>query len=408
MNARRLFFFALAIGASLAPRDARAQCMPDLLDSLPCCMPISAQLPVFPAITQSSKFICFRDCATQLNANLCVTIAAPNPVNAGGPVCGVYAINFKVKTCGGAGQTLWQGTLRAHYARNWQEIDQLAHTHGVWRFLLNGDLKASAFLQANAAWGNPNVRPGCYGNFNAIYVSGYVDYAFDCNNNAWTAAWAVNHDCDSIHHPAGSPRAGGAFHPNRSWTFLGPGANFFVDPVNTPTASGSGSGESMRWNDWSTTPGICRTEEAASAQLFSLGSYCPCSTNPGAPAQYDDTSVTVVGACGSFSRSHLPPPVPLFQKRIGRWQNPVVFPGIEDLCLAMGDMDASNGCNLLFSTENYEGVVTLGGNLAMTYSGTPLGRTFMDLGSSNKNPGNMARVVGVPKVTQYIVNVDLP
>jgi len=395
-----------AVALAAAPRAARAQCMPDLLDTVPCCSPAPIQLPAFPAISQSSRFICFRDCAIQVNQQLCVDIDPPQPIATGGALlCGVYTIKFKVKTCG-TNQILWQGNLRAHYARNWQEVDPTGLTHGVWRFLLNGDLKATAFLQSTTQWSSPNIRPACYGSFNAIYVGGYIDYAFDCASSTWQAAWCFNHDCDTLHHPGGSPRAG-VFHATRSWTFVGPGAGFVVDPATTVTAAGTSSGESLRWNDWAALPAICRGEETAIGQVTQLGSRCLCSTSSAAPAQYEMTDVGFAGSCGSFVRT-TPAPTNLWQKRIGRWTNPVVFPGNEELNVVMGDMDSQIGCNLLFQQEFFEGAATLRGWLATTYTGLVLGTQFIDVGSSNRTPGNMARRVGVPHVTQSIVNIDLP
>jgi len=412
VSRRRLVAFPLAVllSAALAPfPPARAQCVPDNLDSLPCCTPVAANLPVIPAVSQSAKYVCFNNCATQVNQNLCVDIDPPAPANLGGPICGIYLIRFKVKTCGG-GQVLWQGNMRAHYSRNWLETDASGQSVGVWRFLLNGDFKASAFLQGTTQWSSPNVRPGCYTTFNAIYVAGYVDYAFDCTFNTWSAAWVLNHDCDSNHHPAGSPRPAplGGFHPTRSFTFLGPGAGFVVDPSTTLTGGGAVGNEAVRWNDWSALPNICRTEEQVSGLVTKLGPSCPCSTIPGAPGQYEWTDVQLSGACGSAQRTIQPAIVPLWQKRIGRWTNPAVFPGIEYVNVDMGNMDYFNSCNGNFTTEFMEGVTTLGGFPATNYAFMPLGRTFMDLGSSNRSPNNLARRVGVPHITQYLVNIDLP
>jgi hypothetical protein len=380
--------------------------MPDLLDTVPCCSPSPIALPAFPAISQSSRFICFRDCAPQINQNLCVVIDPPQPIGVGGGIlCGVYLIKFKIQTCG-TSQILWQGNLRAHYSRNWQEIDPSGLNHGVWRFLLNGDLKATAFLQGTSQWASPNVQPGCYSSYGRIYVGGYIDYAFDCGSSTWQAAWSFNHDCDTIHHQAGSPRAG-VYHATRSWTFLGPSVGFIVDPSATTTAGGVSAGEAMRWNDWATLPNICRGEEQIGGQITQLGSRCLCSTSPLAPAQYEMTDLGVGGVCGSVART-TPAPTSLWQKRIGRWTAPLTFPGQEELNLVMGDMDYQNGCNLLFQQEFYEGAATIGGWFPITYTGIVLGKQFVDLGSSNRSPTNMAKRVGVPHVTQSILNIDLP
>ena len=408
---RRLAAFALAAVAAaaalLAPATstARAQCMPDNLDTAPCCTPVNVNLPVFPPIAQGAKFICFNNCNTQINQNLCVNMTAPRlAATGGGVVCGVYTIIFRITTCGGAMPILWQGTMRAQYSRNWIQAGTAGAPVGVWRFLLNGDFKATTNLTSNPAWASPNVQPGCYSSFNALYMSGYIDYAFDCGNLTWTASWALNHDCDTNHHQAGSPRAG-AFHPTRSWTFLGPSAGFVVDPVGTLTASGTSGAEAFRWNDWSTLPAICRAEEPNNGIFVSQGNVCPCGVGSG---QYDNTLVSIAGFCGSTMRTQNLPAVQLLQKRIGRWTNPLVFPGTQELAIEMGDMDYNNGCTLLTSLEYFEGVSTIGAPSPMTYGGSPLGQTFVDLASSNRSPTNLSRRVGVPHVWHYIANIDLP
>jgi hypothetical protein len=397
---------ALAVVAALAPSRARAQCMPDMLDSVACCMPVSAALPVFPAINQSAKFICFRDCNVQIDANLCVTIDAPVPALG---TCGVYLIKFKVRLCGGAMPILFQGNLRAHYSRNWLETDSSGSTIGVWRFLLNGDMLATAFLQADPAWLSPNVQPGCYSTYGREYVAGYVDYAFDCTASTWTASWAFNHDCDRIHHPPSSQRAApaGGYHPNRTWTFLGPGAGFVVDPVTTLTGMGPVADEAFRWNDWSTAPNICRGEEGMSGNVGVNGFFCPCATGPGA-GQYDNTFISILGACGSGANPAMIPEVPMLQKRIGHWADPTTFPGFEYLDIVMGDLEYRNGCTFLGGMEFMEGVTTLGGFPAVSYGGLVFGRTQMDLGSSNRAPTLLTRRVGVPHVTQYLMNINMP
>jgi len=402
---RRLTALTLAAAAlvlSLAP-SARAQCVPDGFDSLPCCTPMSPTLPTFPGIASAtSKFICFRDCAIQVNQNLCVTIDPPLAT----PICGVYTIRFKVRQCGGTMPILWQGNLRAHYSRNWQEANT-AMNFGVWRLLVNGDMKATSTLTSNILWASPNIQPACYSTYGGIYVSGYIDYAFDCTASTWTAAWALNHECDRYAHIPGQPR-GGAYHPTRSWTFLGPGAGFVVNTTTTLTGAGPVGHEAVRWNDWSTLPNICRAEEHSGGQIGSLGSLCPCSSSPGAPGQYENTSLNVVGTCGSFSRTSPAPNLALLQKRIGQWTNGAAFPGVEYLNIVQGDLDYMNSCTAGFSVEYFEGVTTLGGFPASDYSSAPLGRQQMDLGSSNRSPSSMVRRVGVPHVTQYLINVDMP
>jgi len=405
--------FALAslvflAAAALAPDTARAQCVNDGFDTLPCCTPMSPTLPVIPAVSQSARFICFRDCNPVINQGLCVDIDPPQPVNAGGIVCGLYTIKFKIKVCGGAQPILWQGNLRAHYSRNWQE-SQPGQPYGVWRFLLNGDLKPTAFLLSSAQGGNPNAVPVCRSSFgNNVYVSGYIDYAYECGTiNPWVAAWNLNHECDTLHHQFGDPRPAPAagLHPTRSFSWLGPGAGFVVNTTTTLTPSGALLGQAIRWNDWSTLPNICRAEESATGNVMTFGPFCICTLSSGSPGQFENTAPLTNGACGSQIQ---PSPVIFACKRIGQWTTPNVFPGLEYLNFAIGELGYQNGCTGAFSSEWFEGAATLGGFTATDYSGNPLGRVFMDLGSCNKNPGNMAKRVGVPHVTQAIVNLNLP
>jgi len=402
---------ALALLAVLAaPRPSLAQCQPDGLDVNPCCTPTPVVLPVFPGFNDTSQFICFRDCTAQINANLCVTIDPPQQVISGGPVCGIYLVRFRVKLCG-SGQVLWNGKLRAHYSRNWLETDTSGNPVGVWRFLLNGDIRPTAALLTSAQGGNPSVVPKCFAAFGQVYVYGHIDYAFDCNSGGWSAAWAFTHECDSIHHPPSSPRMApaGGFHPTRSFVFLGP-SGFVVDPINTPPAIGGAFAEAVRWNDWSTLPGICRGEEFAQGQTTLLGDYCECTT-PGTtgPAQFAFTDVRGMGACGTMFQTLLPPVShPFLQKRIGHWSNPAVFPGFEFLCLDTGEIEYTNACTGATTNEFFQGTSTAGGFPATDYGGNPLGRSFLDLGSANRNPGNLSVRIGVPSISRYVVNLSLP
>ena len=74
----------------------------------------------------------------------------------------------------------------------------------------------------------------------------------------------------------------------------------------------------------------------------------------------------------------------------------------------MGDMTYTNGCTGVNSIEWFEGVATVGGFPAQQYAPPVLGTQFVDLGSCNRSPTNMARRVGVPHITQYIASVDIP
>ncbi|MBI1851767.1 MAG: hypothetical protein HYR85_15605 [Planctomycetes bacterium] len=401
----RLVLPALLVATALAPR-AAAQCMPDNLDTQPCCSPVSATLPVFPAISQQCVYASFNNCATALNRQLCVTIGAPVPAMLGGQiVCGVYLINFQVRTCG-TSQLIWSGNIRAHYARNWQEFDPVT-TRGVWRFLLNGDLASS--MPASTP---QTARPRCLNNYPRVYFSGYIDYAYDCNLNTWLAAFALNHECDFTTHVAGTARpiAGGS-HPTRSYVLVGPSAGFVVDPANGPWISGGAGDDSMRKNNWPNVPNICLAEERllAPSIVNPVNLLCECTpSSPGAPTQFGETQVQARGGCGSLFDTSNPPigPFPFTQKAIGYWTNFLTFPSPSHLFIDHGTMLHNDGCTNTPSTQYVEGVTTLTSGVAIgSYTaGQFLGPNIVDLATSNGVGG--AVQVGKPHVTWYLIGIN--
>ncbi len=397
---------SLAVSLTAFASSASAQvCAPDGLDQGNCCQPAGVVLPQFPAIPMTAKFICFNNCNPQVNVNLCVDIGAPQPVGAGGAlVCGIYTIRYQIKVCT-TGAVLWNGTMRAHYSRNWQESSiPGAINLGVWRFLLNGDLVPTVNLPP----GNPCVRPVCASTFGRVYFSGYIDYAFDCNSGTWAAAWGLTHECDHLHHLNARPHPAEFFHPTRSFTFVGPSAGFMVSN-NVPPSLGPIVAEAVRWNNWAALPLICTFEERVQGQIVpELDPFCQCvmaGAPPGAP-QYITKQINLTGGCGT---SFVSSPTSYMQKRIGNWTNAAVFPGLEFLLfdvVAFGGY--ANGCNLLTSAEWFEGVETQRGYEAFDYNGNPLPFTFEDMGSSNRTPNNMEIWIGAPHVSQFIINLNSP
>ena len=75
--------------------------------------------------------------------------------------------------------------------------------------------------------------------------TGYMDVVRSCASPAVPQyAWMLTHACDLIDHVPGFPR-GGVFHPDRSYTFVGPSAGFVPGPLQ-PGASGTNSIEGIR------------------------------------------------------------------------------------------------------------------------------------------------------------------
>ena len=405
-----IFLVLPVLIAGAAGNRAHGQCVSDGLELAPCCTPATPVLPTFPAITDKTSFICFRDCEDQFGISLCFDIDAPVPVTVGTDVCGLYIIKYTVRFCGGGMEALYKGTVRAQYVRNWQEVNPAGDTVGVWRFLLNGDMRPTPYFLGLPITANPSYLPPCSSSFgDKFYVAGFIDYAFDCTTSTWSAAWAVNHECDAIHHATGTSRPApvGGFHPRRSYTFAGPATTFFPDPLTTRTADGTTTKGQTRWNDWSSLPAICTGEENLTTSAFEVvGALCPCDP-PGLALQYDETEVVIAGACGSTGTTAASPPVtPFLQKRIGTWINPTVYPGVKELALTMGDLDYEIGCIGIPATEFFEGVTMLGGWAPFDYGGSPLGRQSVDIGSSNRTPTSALRRVGKPHVTNTVVSLN--
>jgi hypothetical protein len=399
---RLAFVAGLAIGVS-APR-ASAQCMPDSLDTVPCCNPVGVTLPIFPLITQQARYVCFNSCAIAVNQQVCLTINAPVPANSGGPVCGVYLIRFTFALCGSS-QVIWQGNMRAQYARNWVQ-GTAAQPVGVYRFLLNGDLVPTAVVP-----NVPNAKPPCTANFaNKVYFHGYIDYGYDCSLNTWSAAFALNHDCDKWTHAAGTNRViTSGSHPSRSYTFVGPSGGFVVDPANGPWVAGAGTGEAMRANNWTAVPNICLGEEPvlAPATFLPQTPMCQCMPNTASPTQFNETVVQAQGACGSRFDTSNPPigPFPFCQKAIGYWSLPSSFPSQAHLFVSHGTMLHGDACTSTASQEFVEGVTTLtSGVQIQSYTGIVLPNNIVDVGSSS-TPGGALRI-GVPHVVRYLLGMN--
>jgi len=399
-NRIRSMTLAALLGCGAFALPAPAQCMPDGLGFAPCCGGASATLPAFPPISQGIQFFCFDNCQPAFAVNYCVDIGTPSAVVVNGqPVCGAYHIRFKVKNCGTT-TFLWNGLVNAYYSRNWQETPVVgAPPITVWRFVINGD-----FLPTPSLPNNSFQRPGCLGTFTRVYWSGYIDYALDCSTNTWQAAWNLNHECDGIHHMPGTARPGGALHPTRSFSFVGPGGSFVPSTTGPFMSNGPITQEAVRWNNWSHAPAICTLEEPATGTFQATSPFCFCVSGGG--NEYVPTNVSATGACGT---SVSPSPIfGFYQKRIGAWTNPNVYPGTQSLLFDFGYLAYMNGCNGQFTQEWFEGAETLQGYPAFDFNGAALGTQFEDLASASVSKVNQATRIGAPHVSYYILNFNLP
>ncbi|MBI3844175.1 MAG: hypothetical protein HY292_05990 [Planctomycetes bacterium] len=415
VSCRLLLSLSIAVAGALSAF-AQPVCFgPDGLDgsTTTCCTPANVNLPAFPIIqSQQSKYMCFLNCNTQLNANVCATIGPPAPAQAGGAlVCGIYTIRFTFRTCGGAATVLWSGTMRAQYSRTWvvSTVPGTVPDVQVWRFLLNGDLVPSTSLPT----GNPSVFAPCMPAFgNKMHVWGYIDYAGTCiaSGPTFSVAWALNHGCDSSAHGATSTRPG-AFHASRSYTWVGPSAGFVIDPVNTTFSNGTAAPnqDSIRKNRWTAIPSICSFREPLQiSSVIPQGALCPCGAGG---TQYDRSIFRVVGQCGTNVSAGFAFPIPFIQKRIGRWTSATAYPGLQELVLDEGYVSYQDGCTATTLTQYLQGVETIGGFLPFRAAQpplVPLDRQFEDLATANIGPNNSALRIGSPYVTHYIINVNYP
>lgn len=399
-------WFSLVVVLALAAPPARSQCGPDGLDGGSCCSQLnSATIPTtIPSFGIDCRWLCFNGCNVSLNSLDRVQLSRPFPATTpgGGPfLCGVYNIRFVVRD-GVTNTSLWSGILKAFYSRTWQESSVAgAPNLQVWRFIVNGDLLPTAALLPMG----PCRRPACLNNFTRCYFSGYIDYAYDCSSGGgWKAAFAVSHECDSIHHATGTARPAPAsgLHPTHSFSIVGPGATF-VPAVAGPWSDGPISAGAVRQNLWAPA---CPPEEPATGSFLAGGESCFCTAT--GPAQYINTfAVSVNGACGSSVSTHGIPAF-FFQKRIGSWTNAALFPGIEFVLFDFGPLYYLNGCSMTETQEWFEGGETIGGYPAFDLTGVQLDPEFEDLGSCNNSTTNPAKRVGAMHYANYIMNFNQP
>ena len=400
----RLSFLVLPFAfASLAPT-AAAQCpLPDHLDCGSCWTPAQAQLPQFPAITQDSLSICWQDCGLNTTSPIVAKWGRPRRAQTATipPLCSVYVARLDINDA--AGTPLWTGPLRMWYSRTWFELTTGVHRYQVWRFLVNGDLRALV------AAGTPCPIPQCAATFNGrVHYRGYADYAFDCATGQFSIAWALDHGCDNQHHVASYPR-GGTFHANRSYTMVGPSAGF-TPQISVGYGNGSILDEAIRPLDLSVLPGsgnVCVSEERIDQGFFDPLRYvCPCG---GSGFQYVSSDMAAQGVCGTLVLDTFDGG--FISKGIGMWEAPDSYPGFEMLRLDFGALSVIDPSRPRAPGEYFHGVTTLHGYDAYRIGcggalGAPLALTFVDLGNSRAFPG-LALLRNVSYVSDIILNFNL-
>ncbi len=387
-----------------------AQCpLPDQLDGGPCCAGAVANIPVFPKVKVSSLDICWRDCGID-NVGPCRAVWTPLfvPLVPGiPPDCGVRL--QRLDLFDPAGILKWSGRMRLVYSRTWMEVDPSGAPLQVWRFLVNGDL-----LPTSSAGPAPCPLPPCAPAFGGqVRFTGYIDYAQSClaTGGGLQVAWMLTHACDTIDHAPGFPR-GGAFHPGRSYTFVGPAAGFVPMPVVATEGTAFSPVEAVRRQILPPAGAVggirCEFEEPFRHTL-TVVQQCLCAVGlPFAP-QWVLGNLSGNGGCLTTIATSGAPFLPGFLSMgIGRWTVAGTYPGVEDLRWNAGGYDVTDPCTGALAPEVYFGVTTLGGYPAAQVTTTGLGAglppIFIDQASS-VGPAGLA-ILNVPFRTDRILNLN--
>ena len=380
--------------------DAAAQCLtPDGLDGGACCTVATVVAPRAPNFQQESLSICWRDCDIESIGTIKAVWSSPTP----GENCKNYAKRLRLKGPGGVVE--WNGRMKFRYSRTWAETDVAGNERQVWRYLVNGDLRPTA-----AAGVAPCPVPPCTApNGNKVRYTGYVDYALDCAGGLQEFAWMLTHACDLIDHAPGFPRAG-VFHPDRTYTFVGPAAGFVVTPLLTPE-SGSGTLEAVRRIGRlpGTTTDFCEFEERGQNVLTLINEFCLCGPAAGL-TQFALSDLSITGSCGTTVTTLGGPFLPGFMSQaIGAWTDPTVFPGKEELRWNCGGYAYGDPCIGIVRDEVFFGVTTNGGWPAkQILTGGPFGVAlpllFIDQGNSLR--GNLGTRMNKPYRSNHILNLN--
>ncbi len=391
-----------------------AQCpAPDGLDGGPCCAQANAKLPPFPNFAQRALEICWKDC--NVNAVLPYTARWKNVFLATGTVggglgagpCGESMATLDLRDAAGVLQ--WTGTLRLQYSRTWQEAGPGGFPMQVWRFLVNGDLRALAPALA------PCPVPVCAAaNGGNVRFTGYLDQATNCAllPANFQQAWMLTHAGDAIDHQLPFPR-GGLFHPDRSYSIVGPALGFVPGPLQPLEGTPGSPLEAMRKRNLAipgtTLPTTCNFEERVGFTLAQLNQFCSCGL-PGT-LQFLLGNLTVNGVCGSTVTTPGGPNLPGFLSMgIGTWTIPGTYPGVEALRWNAGNYNVFDSCTGALQPEIYFGVTTIGGYPAVQVLSAglpaPLPPTFIDQSNSLRLPNGGATVMNVPYISDRFLNLN--
>jgi hypothetical protein len=317
--------------------------------------------------------------------------------------CGELFASLELRS---AGVLHWAGTIRFQYSRTWMETGPGGFPIQVWRFLLNGDMRVVA-----AGVPIPCPVPACapvHGN--TVRFTGYMDQAQNCAivPSTFQRAWMLTHACDFIDHALGFPRSG-VFHPDRTYSFVGPAAGFVPGPLQPVEGTPGSFFEATRRRDLTVTPPACVFEERLGFNLVQINQFCMCAAPP--TQQFLLGNLTATGGCGSTVSTPGGPFLPGFLSMgIGAWTIAGAFPGVEALRWNAANYDYFDACTGVLRSEVFFGVTTVGGFPAtqLLSAGPPaiLPPFFIDQSNSLAPPGGAATIMNVPYVSDHILNLN--
>jgi hypothetical protein len=388
---------------------AEPQCIgSDQLDGGPCCAPAQPKLPFFPPFKQDALEVCWRNCNVDAVIGYRAVWKNVNIAPSTGTPCGVRSVTLDLIDTTGA--LAWAGGLTLQYARTWLETHPSGVTLQVWRFLANGDMRP-----ASAAAVIPCPVPSCVpAHNNRARFSGYVDYAAACGISpvSYQKAWMLTHACDSLDHVAGFPRAG-VFHPDRSYSFVGPAAGFVPAALQPLEGTPGSIFETLRSSripvPGTTGPITCTFEErVANFTLGPGGTTCLCGP-AAAPPQFLIAPLNLLGSCGTTITTPGGPFLPGFVSMgIGSWTIPGTFPGVEAVRWTAGQYDQLDPCLGFLRREIYHGATTIGGypatQLLVSGPTVPLPLTFID--QSNSVRPTTGLIMNVPYISDRFLGLN--
>lgn len=387
------------MGLALLAANGSAQCIrPDNLDGGPCCTTAQPKYPTPEPFNQNSLSICWKDCDVD-SIDSCRAEWGATYSTLGN----CKRVRQRLKLIDAAGVTKWRGTLNVQYSRTWLETDAAGNDMQVWRYLVNGNLKPTA-----TAGGSCGVPP-CAGQFNnRVRFTGYQDLVKVCGASVKQHAWMLTHACDLIDHAPGFPRAG-FFHPDRSYTFVGPAAGFAVGPVQPVAVGGSPSEAVRRVNlPGAGVVGSCEYEEQIDFALSPQQQFCLCGPAAATP-QWVVSDLNLASICGTAINTPGGPFLPGYLSMgIGSWTDPTRYPGVEALRYNTGGYDYLDPCTGVNRRDVFFGVTTMNGNQAISINfngpGFPLPLTFIDQSSSIRSG---ATIMNTPFNSDLFLNLNL-